>query len=481
MELKELLYQNFATNYPSIFNKHWKKKPVYKLSTKASRKPKTSNLPVDMFLYASKHINIIDEKHEICEMLVSEGCEEYIDYLCEKFEDISYALKTVIVSKSGHDVICNLIKNVFWNRNSIDEIIKLFDITLLKLGKDGISLICEWLDDLYYEIAYWGRVINSINFHKLVSYQKTKKIPAPYYFSEAVVQFTNRQKLLDVIITIVPHDPIMMPNEITTNAEQFREYANRMGNTRYLCKYFSFSTLEHSVELHKSGYFKEVQRDYLEEIIAANINILTLRSSQNRNKIFELCLRDPMLLSVISDRHNYYVNVIAFLIAYAVINTEKDFLLNILDIYCEYYQKQNEAKTFAENLYEAFGDIRSYEMNEPLYYQYKDLILILDNTVREFNLSMARECSRFIDDVCSISEDLYVIIPKQLNNIEKIKRGDLWLKDNFIPPDIIIQFKYPNGKWGDIFMYLTQKYGKVEMISPMKYKATINSKLKDEV
>ena len=78
---------------------------------------------------------------------------------------------------------------------------------------------------------------------------------------------------------------------------------------------------------------------------------------------------------------------------------------------------------------------------------------------------------------------IVAVLWQEINNVmNDLKNGIIWRDfDKQCPKSVTFEMRYPNGKHGDIDMFIATKYGKVQQIQPIVYKVTMKTKYKDEI
>lgn len=74
------------------------------------------------------------------------------------------------------------------------------------------------------------------------------------------------------------------------------------------------------------------------------------------------------------------------------------------------------------------------------------------------------------------------LVKKMSDLMRCISEGDYWeLNESEMPSTISFEFKYPNGKQGDVDYFLASEYGQVDKIGSTEYKVTISTEHKDQI
>lgn len=288
---------------------------------------------------------------------------------------------------------------------------------------------------------------------------------AEYCISEPINHIFNKRSI------IMPHKAIMDIDEI-------REYLNSQGNSNYIYYYFSFKSLLKCIELYTSESISKSTKVVIGELIAANTNKL-INDEDNRKKLFTLFSNDNDFYSCIISKATYYVDLLAILSIYSILNSKVDILSVVLGIYAQ----SSKLSDFVKRLYYRLSEIHlfRYPINEKNFYIYYDGFRSIEEKTKLFKLKVASETSEFAQELYFAHQDLEKVIPQKEKIVEKIEKNQFWDSEKKFPPVISIIFKYPNGKQGDVFMYLTGKYGNVTKKDELTYLANIKPKYKDEI
>lgn len=98
-----------------------------------------------------------------------------------------------------------------------------------------------------------------------------------------------------------------------------------------------------------------------------------------------------------------------------------------------------------------------------------------DPISRSFSISYCvnQECENKIVDA----------LWQDINNVmNDLKNGVIWKDfDKQRPKFVTFEMRYPNGKHGDVDMFIAAKYGKVQQIQSTTYRVKIETKFKDEI
>lgn len=283
--------------------------------------------------------------------------------------------------------------------------------------------------------------------------------------------------ICNLVRMIFTSKQIILPFQSRLTLDELRTYLNEYGNTHYIHNYYSYNTLSKCIELYKSANIETLNKDLIEELIAANTNVIT-HSNGVSTKVFKL-YETTSLLSIIIKRKDYYVDLLSRSAVYAIFKYNKHILAIILDA----YSQAPGCDIFIDNFCLAFEDIYlfNHKLTEAKYNCYIELFDMVSAKFPTYKLSVASQYSDFINGIQMINTDLSSVIPKKINIIEQIERGTLWSTSARFPHVIEVSFKYPNGKQGDIYKYICDKYGRVTQKDSLLYHAIILPKHKDKV
>lgn len=73
------------------------------------------------------------------------------------------------------------------------------------------------------------------------------------------------------------------------------------------------------------------------------------------------------------------------------------------------------------------------------------------------------------------------VISFTLDLIDRVKQGETWEPYSGSASAIVFRIEYPNGKNGDVDMYLSEMFGSIRMIGPTTYEVVMSSEYKDEL
>lgn len=86
------------------------------------------------------------------------------------------------------------------------------------------------------------------------------------------------------------------------------------------------------------------------------------------------------------------------------------------------------------------------------------------------------ESSDFIMPIIDYEKERYLMIEAKFYElIFKIKSGEIWFNMSSMPDVIDFEFEYPNGKDGDVDMFIVSRYCKYSKLSSLKYKSSLES------
>lgn len=300
-------------------------------------------------------------------------------------------------------------------------------------------------------------------------------LPLEAMYNNMLSRFESKD-ICNLVGTIFTSKQIILPSQNCLTLDELRNYLNKCGNVHYIRNYYACSSLMKCIELY-SANTDIFNKDLIEEIIVANTNTV-MRSQKLVKKVFEL-YETTSLLSIIFKRKNYYIDLLSASAVYAILNYKKHILIKILDA----YSQSSVCDIFIDSFYRAFEDVHyfNYRLTESKYNRYIELFNIVSAKIPSYKLSTASQYSDFINEMYMIDADLSDVIPKKIDIIEQIECGTLWATSTRFPRVIEISFKYPNGKRGDVYKYICEKYGRVTQKDSLSYHAIILSKYKDEV
>lgn len=285
----------------------------------------------------------------------------------------------------------------------------------------------------------------------------------------------SSKDICSLIGTIFTSKSIILPTKSNLTANELRTYLNEYGNTHCICYYYTYNSLIKCMELYGSADHMAFDKELIEEFIVANTNII-MHSHKSTSKILEL-YEATSLLTIIIERSGYYIDLLATSAMYAILNFKEDILVKILDVYCDSSMRDD----FVDGLYRTFSDIHNHRITEIKYHRYMGSFDMVASKLPTYKLSTAAQYSDLINEIYLISLDLSDVIPKKNYILEQIERGVLWSETSRFPRYIEVYFKYPNGKQGDVYRYICEKYGSVTQQDSLSYHAVLYSRYKDKI
>ena len=282
-------------------------------------------------------------------------------------------------------------------------------------------------------------------------------------------------QILEVLSALFQRKHITFPYDFQLEIHYLRDYLN---NEYSITKFYSFNSLNRGIDFYNNSNYDSTQKYFLEEVIAAIVSELIVYGN-NITKIISTLKNNSQLYSIIKNRSDYYVKAFSILFVNSIAKKDNELFSDIISVYIS-NKRQDE---FLNSRYDAFSNICYYhaKITERSYQQFNDMLVTVENSFSNFDSTIAYERSSFLKEIYDLRSDYEESIPHIVKLLDYMENDIVWDTKKKFPPLIVIGFKYPNGKNGDIFMYFAKQYGEIKQTSAVEYKAYIKPKFKDEI